>query len=48
MDRINRPAVFLKKTDAPIWDKPYRAQIHHAPDGEKVKVKNERIGSKLA
>jgi|TARA_B100000519_G_C14258826_1_gene446488 hypothetical protein len=38
MDRINRPAVFLKKTDAPIWDKPYRAQIHHAPDGEKVKV----------
>jgi len=38
LDRINRPAIFPLKTQATYRDKPYRAEVHHEPDGQKVSV----------
>ena len=37
-DMVVRPAKFPTKKDAPILERPYRAQIHHAPDGKKVHI----------
>jgi len=38
IDTIKPERNYLAKSNAPIWDKPYRAKILHAPDGEKISV----------
>lgn len=38
MDKLLKPAKFPMKIKAPVLVKPYRAHVHHEPDGEKVRV----------